>query len=49
MNFSLQEYHTIVFGAWLWTGLVYFEGFAPGIGGVLQPTPDMANRAEIVL
>jgi len=34
MNFSLQEYHTIVFGAWLWTGLVYFEGFAPGIGGV---------------
>ena len=34
MNFSLQEYRTIVFGAWLWTGLVDFEGFAPGIGGV---------------
>lgn len=33
MNFSLQDYHTIDFGGWLWTGLVYFEEFAPGIGG----------------
>ena len=32
MNFSLQEYHTIDFGGWLWTGLVYFEEFAPEIG-----------------
>lgn len=32
MNFSLQEYHTIDFGGWLWTGLVYFEEFSPGIG-----------------
>ena len=34
MNFSLQEYHTIDFGGWIWTGLVYFEEFAPEIGGV---------------
>ena len=41
MNFSLQEYHTIDFGSWLWTGLVYFEGFAPGIGVLGFPSLDL--------
>ena len=41
MNFSLQEHHTINFGGWLWTGLVYFEEFAPEIGGIGPPPPEL--------
>ena len=41
MNFSLQEYHTIDFGGWPWTRLVYFEGFAPGIGGLVFPSLEL--------
>ena len=41
MNFSLQDYHTIDSGSWLWTGLVYFEGFAPGIGGFWFPSSEL--------
>lgn len=33
MNFSLWDYRIMFCQGLKWTGLVYFDEFAPGIGG----------------